>query len=42
MERDIITEVLKQTNGNKAAAARILHVDYKTIHNKVREHGISL
>ena len=42
MERDIIDEVLKQTNGNKAEAARILQVDYKTIHNKVREYGISL
>jgi len=42
MERDIIGEVLKQTGGNKAEAARILHVDYKTIYNKVREYGISL
>ena len=42
MERDIIVEVLKQTRGNKAEASRILHVDYKTIHNKVREYGISL
>jgi two-component system nitrogen regulation response regulator GlnG len=42
MERDIIAEVLKQTNGNKAEAARILQVDYKTLHNKVREYGITL
>ena len=42
LERDIITEVLKQTNGNKAEAARILQVDYKTIYNKVREYSISV
>jgi len=42
MEREIIARVLRETGGNKAQAARILHVDYKTIHNKVREYGISL
>ena len=41
MERDIITEVLQQTGGNKAEAARILQVDYKTLHNKVKEYGIA-
>ena len=41
MEREIIVEVLQQTGGNKAQAARILRVDYKTIHNKVRKYGIS-
>jgi len=32
---------LKETQGNKAKAARLLSIDYKTIHKKVREYGIS-
>jgi len=35
-EQHILARALEQTDGNKAAAARLLHVDYKTIHNKVR------
>jgi len=40
VERDVFTQVLKQTGGNKAKAARLLQVDYKTIHEKVKKLGI--
>lgn len=40
VERDILNRVLKETQGNKAQAARLLRIDYKTIHKKVREYGI--
>jgi transcriptional regulator with GAF, ATPase, and Fis domain len=41
VERSILIRVLKQTNGNKAEAARLLRIDYKTIHSKLKEYGIS-
>ena len=40
IEREILAHVLRETGGNKAKAARMLHVDYKTIHSKVRQYGI--
>jgi len=40
-ERTIIAKVLTQTNGNKAEAARVLQVDYKTLHKKVKQYSIS-
>jgi len=40
-ERKVIVQVLKYTGGNKAKAARLLHVDYKTLHTKVKKLGIS-
>ena len=40
VEREVLTNVLKITGGNKAKAARLLHVDYKTIHTKVKKFGI--
>jgi two-component system nitrogen regulation response regulator GlnG len=40
IEREILTHVLRETGGNKAKAARLLHIDYKTIHSKVRQYGI--
>jgi two-component system nitrogen regulation response regulator GlnG len=40
VERDVLNRVLKETHGNKAQAARLLRIDYKTIHKKVREYGI--
>jgi two-component system nitrogen regulation response regulator GlnG len=42
VEQEILMQVLSQTGGNKAKAARILQIDYKTIHNKVKQYGISL
>lgn len=41
VERKMLLDVLNQTMGNKAKAARILQIDYKTIHKKIREYGIS-
>lgn len=41
MERSILLQVLKLTDGNKAQAARMLHLDYKTIHNKLKVYEIS-
>lgn len=42
VERDVLGKVLKYTGGNKAKAARILQIDYKTIHTKVKQLGISV
>jgi two-component system nitrogen regulation response regulator GlnG len=41
-ERDALRQVLLETRGNKAKAARILKVDYKTVHVKVKAYGISI
>ena len=41
VERSVLVEVLKQTGGNKAEAARILQIDYKTMHTKVKHYGLS-
>lgn len=40
VEKQVITHVLRRTKGNKAKAARLLQVDYKTIHSKIKEFGI--
>jgi len=42
VEREVITQALKYTGGNKAKAARMLQIDYKTIHTKVKQLGISI
>lgn len=39
-ERERIIAALRQTNGNKAKAARLLGVDRKTIYNKIERLGI--
>lgn len=39
-ERALLVEVLKQTGGNLAKAARILQIDYKTIRTKARQYKI--
>lgn len=41
VEREILVHVLTITHGNKAQAARMLHIDYKTIHSKLKAHEIS-
>ena len=38
-ERSRIVAALRQTNGNKAAAARLLGIDRKTIYNKIERLG---
>jgi two-component system nitrogen regulation response regulator GlnG len=40
VEKEVLTAVLKLTGGNKAKAARLLRVDYKTIHTKAKKFGI--
>jgi two-component system nitrogen regulation response regulator GlnG len=40
VEKGVLTEVLKITGGNKARAARLLHVDYKTVHTKLKKFRI--
>jgi two-component system nitrogen regulation response regulator GlnG len=42
VEREVLDQVLKQTGGNKAKAARLLPIDYKTIHEKVKKLGIQI
>lgn len=42
VERRVIAQVLGRTGGNKARAARLLQVDYKTLHSKVKEYGIQI
>jgi two-component system nitrogen regulation response regulator GlnG len=40
VEREVLSQTLRQTGGNKAKAARLLRVDYKTIHSKIKQYGI--
>jgi two-component system nitrogen regulation response regulator GlnG len=40
VEREVLTQVLSHTGGNKAKAARLLQIDYKTIHLKLKKLGI--
>jgi two-component system nitrogen regulation response regulator GlnG len=42
VEREVLSEVLKMTGGNKAKEARLLQIDYKTIHEKVKKLGIRI
>ena len=41
VEREVLIQVLKYTRGNKAKAARLLQVDYKTVHTKLKQFGLS-
>jgi two-component system nitrogen regulation response regulator GlnG len=41
VEREVLLQVLKHTRGNKAKAARLLQIDYKTIHTKLKQFGIT-
>ncbi len=41
VEKEVLTQALQQTHGNKAKAARMLCIDYKTMHLKVKQHGIN-
>src|SRR5262245_53399934 len=41
VERAALIEVLQKTGGNKARAARILRIDYKTMHNKPKQYGLT-
>ena len=41
VEREVLLQVMKHTRGNKAKAARLLHIDYKTIYTKLKQFGIN-
>ena len=41
IEREVLIQALRKTGGNKAKAARLLQIDYKTMHTKVKQLGIS-
>ncbi|MEO1085744.1 MAG: helix-turn-helix domain-containing protein, partial [Acidobacteriota bacterium] len=42
IERIHIRHTLKHTEGNKAAAARLLGVDIKTLNSKIKKYGIEI
>jgi DNA-binding NtrC family response regulator len=39
-ERDLIVRTLERTRWNRARAARLLGINYKTLHRKLREHHL--
>ncbi|MDX9723749.1 MAG: sigma-54 dependent transcriptional regulator [Myxococcota bacterium] len=39
-EREVIAEALRCAGGNKAKTARLLQVDYKTLHSKVKKYQL--
>ncbi len=41
-EREIIIRALRRAGGNKSQAARDLKISYKTLFNKISEHGIEI
>ena len=42
VERGILARVLRETRGNKAEAARVLRIDYKTIQLKIKGYGLQV
>ena len=40
IEREVLSQALRQAGGNKAKAARLLHVDYKTVQTKLKQYRI--
>jgi DNA-binding NtrC family response regulator len=40
LERRVIEQALRRAGGNKAKAARLLQIDYKTMHTKIKQTGI--
>jgi two-component system nitrogen regulation response regulator GlnG len=39
-ERVAVVEALRRAEGNKVQAARLLHIDYKTMQSKIKKHRI--
>ena len=42
VEREALVETLKKSGGNKEEAARLLQIDYKTIHTKIKEYALQV
>jgi len=42
IEKYVIHKALIQTRGNKNKAAKLLEVDYKTLHTKIKNYGINI
>ena len=42
VEREVLSRAMKFSGGNKAKAARLLKIDYKTIHKKIKKLKIPL
>ena len=42
VERDTIVKTLRETDGNRTHAARILGISRRTLQNKIKEYGIDL
>ncbi|MCC7063865.1 MAG: sigma-54-dependent Fis family transcriptional regulator [Planctomycetes bacterium] len=40
LEAQILQQTLAECDGNKAAAARALRIDYTTLHRKLKRHGL--
>jgi two-component system nitrogen regulation response regulator GlnG len=40
LEAEAIRRALAKADGNKAAAARALQIDYTTLHRKLKKHGL--
>jgi len=40
IEKEILVQAMDYTGGNKAEAARLLHIDYKTMHTKLKQFGL--
>ncbi len=41
LEREVLAQALQYTRGNKAKAARLLQIDYKTLYTKLKQFGSS-
>ena len=41
VERKALSDALRRTGGNKARAARMLRIDYKTMQLKIKKYGLS-
>ena len=42
LERKVLIQSLRKTGGNKAKAARLLKIDYTTLHAKIKLYGITV
>ena len=42
IEKHLMEDVLRRAGGNKSKAARILQIDYKTMHYKLKEYGLNV